>query len=69
MMRRDLAMVAGKGAGAGAGMEAGRAMAAGRQDDSRAAPFALALVSGLCLGLAIAVNGVLAFLAYRYLGG
>jgi hypothetical protein len=45
------------------------AKAGGRQDDAPAAPHVLALVSGFCLGLAVAVNGVLAFLAYRYLGG
>jgi len=67
MMRRDLAAAAGKGAGEA--IEAEPAMAGGRQGDSPAAPVVLALVSGLLLGLALAVNGVLAFLAYRFLGG
>jgi len=72
MMRRDLARAAGgAGKGTGEAIEAARAtaMAGGRQDDAPAASLVLALVSGFCLGLAIAVNGVLAFLAYRYLGG
>ena len=67
MMRRDLAAVAGSGTSVGIGAEPARE--GSRQSDSPAAPYALALVSGLCLGLAVVVNGVLAFLAYRYLGG
>ena len=65
MMRRDLAGAAGATGGAKAEPAAG----GGLQGDSPAAPYVLALVSGLFLGLAIAVNGVLAFIAYRYLGG
>jgi len=67
MMKRDLATVA---AGTGAGMgKAEPAKGCGLRADSPVAPYALALFSGLCLGLAVVVNGVLAFLAYRYLGG
>ena len=68
MMRRDLAAVAG-GAGTGLDGKAGREMADSRHGDPPAAPHVLALVSGLCLGLAVVVNGVLAFILYRYLGG
>lgn len=60
MMRRDLAAAAGG---------PGEAEDRDGKEDSPAAPYALALVSGLFLGLAVAVNGVLAFIAYRYLAG